>query len=154
MDKEKKKELAEMDSRWDFQKTVKTAENRGWDDLLNKYNNLQDQHGDLYMAVSKFSSPNFTDKAKMWLDSWHRDLENTVTFEHRQVYQWFEALAAHQQISVGHAVWKVFNKLDELRQELNLGETMNVEINNVDAMEKPEHSKVSKDELKEMIEDD
>lgn len=153
MDKQKKQELAEMDSRWEFEKTVEVADDIDWEDVRQKFNELQSNQGDLYMVVDKMDTPSLMQKVKIWFDGYHRSINNKVTFHHKQVYDWFSKLAAHYEISVGSAVWKVFNKEDELREELDLGNTVNVDIGSVGDVA-PAESKVDKDELQELIEDE
>lgn len=155
MNKEKKKELAEMDSRWDFEKTVKTRYEDDWEAVMNTFNWIQENQGDLYMEVSKLENPGFIDRIKLKVRELRNDdFKEEVTFHHSQVYDWFEALAHHLGISVGKAVYLVEYETKELRKKLDLGDTMNVEINSIDDMAEPEESKVSKDELKEMVEND
>jgi hypothetical protein len=54
-------------------------------------------------------------------------------------------------VSIGQAVFKVLYEKDELRDYFDLGKTVNVSMNNVDAMDTQESS-VSKSELEEFIE--
>jgi len=154
MDKQKKEELAEMDSRWNFEKTVKTRYENDWDAVLNVFNKLQENQGDLYMEVDKLTMPSRIEKLKMrYREYRNNDFSNKVTFHHRQVYEWFLKLASYLNLTVGEAYYRTVYEEDNLRDELSLGDTMNVEISTIGEME-PEESKVGEDELKEMIEDD
>jgi len=155
MNKDKKQELAKMDERWNFKKTVKTRFEDDWDAVKNTFNWVQDNQGDLYMQVSKMDQPGRLYRLKMRYREFRSDrLVESVTFHHAQVYEWFEKLAYRLDCTVGEAVYKVEYEIDELRQVLDLGNTVTVEMNTMSEMGNPSESKVSKDELKEMIEDE
>lgn len=157
MDQEKKKELAEMDSRWSFEKTIEVPifGMEGpitWEKIRNAFNELQENQGDLYMTVDKLPEPSRLDKAKIWFGNKFTEGEK-VTFHHAQVYRFYEKLANELGLVVGEAIYKVLFEKQELRKYFELGETVNVDIGSVGDVA-PEKSKVSKDELQEMIDDE
>lgn len=169
MDQEKKKELAEMDSRWNFEKTVQAPGNTRieltWEKVRDAFNQIQTDQGDLYMTIEKKPELNKSQKLKLWWrNKFNRSYSATVTFHHEQVYNWFEKLAWELDKTVGEAVIQfVYDAGDgkdpvkncqALREQLDLGDTVNVEVNNMGDMAEPKESKVSKDELQEMINDD
>lgn len=158
MDKQKKEELAGFDDRWSFEKTVEVPvkqdfrEALDWEKIRYVFNDLQDSQGDLYMNVSKLGSPGLKEKLKLRYREFQASGE-PVTFHHKQIFEWFEGLANHLEISVGEAVYKVLYEKESLRETLELGDTMNVNIGSVQDIE-PEESKVGKEELKGLIEDE
>ena len=156
MNKDKKKELAEMDERWNFEKTVTvptSEEGLDWEKLRTFFNSLQDDHGDLYMEVSKKPRPNKVFKFKNWIGQ-KKETGTKVSFHHSQVYDWFMKLAYELEVNVGEAVFQTLYNMDELRDKLGLGGTVTVEMNTMSEMGNPSESKVSKDELEEMINDE
>lgn len=156
MNKDKKQELAEMDERWNFEKTVTvptSEEGLDWEKLRTFFNSLQDDHGDLYMEVSKKPTPGKLFRAKNWMGQ-KKETGTKVTFHHSQVYDWFMKLAYHLDVNVGEAVFQTLYNMDELRDKLSLGGTVTVEMNTMSEMGNPSESKVSKDELEEMIENE
>jgi len=159
MNEEKKQELAEFDERWKFEKTIQVPINDSlrqaldWQKVRGKFNQLQDNNGDLYMTIANLELPSRIDKAKMWYRNRKQEGE-PVTFHHTQVYNFYLKLAHELDVSVGEAVHKIMFEQDQLREYFDLGKTVNVSINNVDAMETAESSNVSKDELEEFIEDE
>lgn len=160
MDKEKKKELAEMDGRWNFEKTFRTQNQVSWESARKTFNEIQENHGDLYMTVDKLELPGRLDRMRLWFKQWKygKSYGRTMTFHHEQVYNWFLKLANELDMSVGRVLDKFFVLDDEtvewFRSYFDLGDTVNVEINSIDAMSEPEESKVSRDELEEMINDE
>jgi len=156
MDKQKKQELAEKDSRWSFEKTIQVPTQQSdldWGQVKDTFNMLQGEEGDLYMEVSKMPLPKTKDKIWMWYRQYQTQGTN-VTFHHSQVYEWFKALAHYLNVSTGEAVHKVLYNREELRETLDLGDTVNVSVNSVSSMDTRQETEVSKDELKEMIEDE
>lgn len=155
MDKQKKQELAEVDGRWGFEKKVKTYAGYNWEEVLQCFNDLQEQHGDLYMKVSKLPIPGRLSRMRLYYKQ-KRDVMNTdpLTFHHKQVYDWFYCLAYRLDKSLGETVHLVMSDIQTVRDELDLGDTVNVQISSVEALETGEKSKVSRDELKGMIQDD
>lgn len=152
MDEEKKKELAEYDARWEFEKQVQIPNISGgfdWEKVKNLYNNLQEEQGDLYMAVDKLPNPDRLESVKIW---WlNRKTEGTtVTFHHSGVYRFYLKLANELEVSVGQAVFKLLSDKEALRKHFGLGGTVNVNFSEVGDMD-TSSSKVSKEELKEMI---
>lgn len=156
MDQDKKEKLSEMDSRWNFEKEIQVPNKShrvNWRIIMSEYNHLQDTHGDLYMTIDKLPCPSGLDKARQWY--WNRKEKGyEATIHNSQIYNFFEKLAFELEISVGEAVSKVINDKETLRDYFDLGQTVNVSMNNVDAMDTRENSQVSKDELKELIEDE
>lgn len=158
MDKEKKKELAEFDKRWNFEKTVEVPTNEDmvealdWEKIRSLFNELQGDQGDLYMNVSKLDAPGLKEKLKLRYREFKVEGE-PVTFHHKQIFQWFQGLANYLEISVGEAVYKVLYERESLREELDLGDTLNIDIGSVQSIE-PEESKVDESELEALIEDD
>lgn len=148
---------------WDFEKTVKVPVNieaewpRNWEVVKSAYNELMEEHGDLYMHVSKLPEPGRMERIKLKLRGYWAEHTGKVKFQHEQVYRFFEALAVHLETDVGTAVHRVLYETEDLRDELGLGETLNVQFMDMGAGEpskETEDSKVSEDELKEMINDE
>jgi len=154
MDKDKKKELAEMDSRWDFEKTIRVPEDYSWEDVRERFNELQEKQGDLYMQVSKLPEPSLKEKIGMKFKAWKTSSGEKLTFHHRQIFEWYQGLANHLNVTIGEAITKTFDDIQGIRESLELGEQVNVQINDLDDMSTAEGSKVSKDELQEMIDDE
>lgn len=156
MNKEKKEELAEMDSRWNFEKTLQVPTlngELGWEQVKDTFNKLQSDQGDLYMEVSKMPQPKRTDQLKLWYRQ-RKTSGEKVTIHHSQIYHWFRGLAQYLDISVGKAISRVIHDREELRKDLDLGDTVTVEMNSISQMDTREESEVSKDELEDMIQDD
>jgi len=159
MDNQKKQELAEFDERWKFEQTInvptdeRIVEAVEWQKVRKMFNQLQDNNGDLYMTIANLELPSKIDKAKLWYRNRKQEGEQ-VTFHHTQVYNFYLKLAHELDVSVGQAVHKIMFEQDQLREYFDLGKTVNVSINNVDAMGTAESSNVSKDELEEFIEDE
>lgn len=156
MDQDKKEKLSKMDSRWKFEKEIQVPNERhrvNWRIIMSEYNHLQDTHGDLYMTVDKLPCPSGLDKVKQWYRN-RKTKGYNATIHNSQVYRFFEKLACELEVSVGEAVSKVINDKEALREYFDLGQTVNVTMNNVDAMDTREKSQVSKDELQELIEDE
>lgn len=156
MDKQKKKELAEMDSRWDFEKDVKFGYDVDWEYVRNLFNNLQQEQGDLYMKVSKMPIPSKMERLKLKYRGYKNkdfisDQSHRITIHHQQIYDWFLRLANYLDVQIGYAIYMCDKGLTDLREQLGLGDTVNVEMNSISDLEK--ESKVSKDKLEEMIED-
>lgn len=158
MDKKKKEELASFDQRWNFEKTVTVPTHNydklgvNWEQIREEFNELQESQGDLYMNVSKLDSPGLKEKLKLRYKEFQATGEK-VTFHHMQIFQWFEGLANHLSISVGEAVYRVLYEKESLRETLDLGDTMNVNIGSVEDIE-PKESKVGKEELQGLIKDE
>lgn len=158
MDKKKKEDLAEFDSRWNFEKTVTVPTHNydklgvDWEQIREEFNELQSSQGDLYMNVSKLDNPAFREKLKLRYKEFQATGE-TVIFHHMQIFQWFEGLANHLSISVGEAVYRVLYEKESLRETLDLGDTMNVNIGSVQDI-KPKESKVDEEELQGLIKDE
>lgn len=153
MDKQRKSELAEVDERWSFEKTVgipETSHGDEWQHLKGLYNSLQEEQGDLYMRISSLPRPSRLDRLKVWGRDKTSSFNGEVTFHHSQVYNWFLKLAVYLDTGIGEAVQKVYNDIEGLREMFELGETMNVDIGHVDSMDTGD-SKVSKDQLQQMI---
>ena len=154
MDEDKKKELAEFDQRWNFEKTVQvpTTQDLDWQKVRAVFNDLQSDQGDLYMTIANLETPQGFDTLRQWYRNRKQNGEE-VTFHHSQVYNFYVKLANEFNVSVGKAVFKVLYEKDELRDYFDLGKTVNVSMNNVDLMD-TEESSVSRDELEEFIEDE
>jgi len=155
MDQDKKQELAETDKRWKLEKTVQVPEvsHIEWADVKTQFNILQDNQGDLYITIAKLPIPTGIDKARLWIKNKRQDGKQ-VTFHHSQVYNFYLKLAYELDVSVGKAVYRLLYDSDNLRDYFDLGKTVNISMNNVDAMDTAENSNVSRDELEEFIEDD
>jgi hypothetical protein len=152
MDQDKKQELAETDKRWNFEKTVKTPVETDWEEVKDEFNQLQGDQGDLYMTISNLELPTAVDKLRQWYRNKTGFGEHEVTFHHSQVYNFYFKLAYELEICVGEAVKMLLKSKEELRDHFELGETVNVSINNVDSMDTSESS-VTRDELQELLED-
>lgn len=160
MDKQKKQELAETDGRWEFEKKVRTQNQVSWESARERFNELQTDQGDLYMTVDKLEQPTLLEKAKLWFKQkrYGEDWGRTMTFHHEQVYNWYLRLANELDKPVGAVLDMLFvldeSTLEKLRDHFDLGDTVNVEVNAMGDMAEPKESQVSKDELREMINDE
>ena len=155
MNKEKKQKLADKDPRWEFEKKVQVPNISGeldWETVKNLFNSLQENQGDLYMAIDKLDAPSRIEKAKLWNRN-RKENGSTVTFHNSRVYNFYRDLANELSSSVGHAVFKLMTDKESLRNRFDLGKTVNVNVSDVGNMDTSK-SKVSKEELKEMIKDE
>lgn len=141
------------DNNWNFDKTVSTDLDMDWKELLESYNDMQEAEADLYMVVEKLPKPEGLDKWKLKWRQYRHKADHSITFQHQKVYSWFQKLAYRLDLTVGEALHKWATQRNKIRQELELGETVKVEVNNLDSMDTSE-SKVSKQELQEMIENE
>jgi len=159
MDKQKKQELAEKDSRWKFKKKVKISEglDLDWDDVRTRYNTLQEKHGDLHMTIAKRDKPekHKVEQLKNWYNQRFADYDNSVVFHHSQVYYWYEKLADALDVDVAKAVEMLFDDLDGIRDNFDLENSL--VINNIDAMDQSglqKDSQVDRDDLEAMIDNE
>lgn len=141
------------DKNWDFERKVSTDLKISWSDLLEEYNKMQDSQADLYMVVSKLERPEGLNKWKMRFKQFRYSGSQEFVFKHRKVYIWFQKLAYNLDLTLGETLVKWYRQRSEIRSELELGETVSVNINSLDSMN-TEDSKVSEQELQELIEDD
>lgn len=148
---------------WDFEKKVTVPVHRhdsskvDWSKVLTIFNDLQTSDGDLYMKVSKLPLPTGLDRYhigfKQWRTRWEHSTE--VTFQHRRVYNWFLRLAYKLGCTTGEAVAKTLYDKENLREELGLGQSVNVDIREYKTeVQRIEDAKVNRKELEELIDDD